>query len=69
LSRAAEKGNDSVVQLLIKYGTQPNLEDKEGQTPLSRAVEKGSAAVAQLLLIEGVEVDYNYRMVSKSNHL
>jgi ankyrin repeat protein len=37
LSRAAEKGNKAVVELLLKNGAQPNLKDAEGYTPLSRA--------------------------------
>jgi ankyrin repeat protein len=49
LSRAAEKGDEAVVELLLKNGAQPDLADADGQTPLSRAERAGSAAVLQLL--------------------
>jgi ankyrin repeat protein len=66
LSRAAEKGDEAVVQLLLKYGARPDLGDEDGLTPLLRAIEIGSAAVVQLLLITGAARDYNYRAVSES---
>ncbi|KAN0072342.1 hypothetical protein V8E54_009271 [Elaphomyces granulatus] len=37
LSRAVEKGNEAIVQLLLTHGAQPDLEDADGQAPLSRA--------------------------------
>ncbi|KAN0068811.1 hypothetical protein V8E54_012980 [Elaphomyces granulatus] len=49
LSRAVEKGNEAVVQLLLTHGAQPDLEDADGQTPLSRAEHAGNEAVLQLL--------------------
>ena len=49
MSRAAEKGHEAVVELLLKNGAQPDLEDEDGQTPLSRAEHAGSASVLQLL--------------------
>jgi ankyrin repeat protein len=49
LSRAAEKGDEAVVELLLKNGAQPDFEDEDGQTPLSLAEHAGSAAVLQLL--------------------
>ena len=39
-------GHEAVVELLLKNGAQPDLEDADGQTPLSRA---RSAAVLRLL--------------------
>ena len=66
LSRAAEKDDETVAELLLKYGAQPGLEDKDGWKPLSRAVERGSAAIVQLLLAQGVKMDYNYNIVSES---
>jgi ankyrin repeat protein len=69
LSRAAEKGDEAVVQLLLKYGAQPDLKDEDGLTPLLRAIEIGSAAVVQPLLIKGAEMDSNYRVVSESNYI
>jgi ankyrin repeat protein len=49
LSRAAEKGDEAVVELLLKNGAQPDFADADGQTPLSRAKYAGNAAVLQLL--------------------
>jgi ankyrin repeat protein len=68
LSRAAEKGDNAVVELLLKNGAQPDLEDENGWTALSRAIEGGHATVVQLLLAQGVKVNYQYGVVSKSNH-
>jgi len=49
LSRAAEKGDKAVVELLLKSGARPDLKDPEGHTPLSRATLKNKADVVQLL--------------------
>jgi ankyrin repeat protein len=68
LSRAAEKGDKAVVELLLKNGAQPDLEDEYSCTALSRAIEGGSVAVVQLLLAQGVKVNYQYEVVSKSDH-
>jgi ankyrin repeat protein len=65
LSRAAEKGDESVVKLLLENGAQPDFEDESGQTPLSRAVNGGSVAVAQLLLAQQVELYYKDYIVSE----
>ena len=37
MSRAAEKGDERVMKLLLENGVRPDFEDEEGQTPLSRA--------------------------------
>jgi ankyrin repeat protein len=67
LSRAAEKGNKAVVELLLKNGAQPDFEDENNCTPLSRGIEGGNASVVELLLAQGVKVDYRYSFVSKFN--
>jgi ankyrin repeat protein len=67
LSRAAEKGDKAVVELLLKNRAQPDFEDENTCTPLSRAIEGRRAAVVKLLLAQGVKVDYRYRLVSKFN--
>ena len=68
MSRAAEKGDEAVVELLLKNGAQPDLEDENGCTALSRAIEGGHVVVVQLLLAQGVKVNYRYEVVSKFNH-
>jgi ankyrin repeat protein len=67
LSRAAEKGDEAVVELLLKNGAQPDLEDENKWTALQRAIEGGHAVVVQLLLAQGAKVNYQYEVVSKSN--
>ena len=64
MSRAAEKGNETVVKLLLENGAQPDFEDEDGQTPLSQTVEKGNVAVVQLLLAKEVKMDFSYKTVS-----
>jgi ankyrin repeat protein len=64
LSRAAEKGDERIVKLLLENGAGPDFEDDDSETPLSRAVEGGSVAVVQLLLDEEVKMDYKYNTVS-----
>jgi ankyrin repeat protein len=49
LSRAAEKGNEGIVKLLLENGARPDFEDNPGHTPLSRAESAGNAAVVELL--------------------
>jgi Ankyrin repeats (3 copies) len=49
LSRAAERGNKRIVELLLQNGARPDFEDENGQTPLSRASASGNGAVVELL--------------------
>jgi ankyrin repeat protein len=49
MSRAAEKGDKSVVELLLQHGARPDFEDERGKTPLSRARYAGRTAVVKLL--------------------
>jgi ankyrin repeat protein len=60
-----EKGDETIVKLLLENGAQPDFEDEEGQTPLSRAVEKGSVTVLQLLLAKEMRMDFKYNIVSE----
>jgi hypothetical protein len=78
LSYAAERGNEVVVNLLLKCDVDPNSKCGDGWTPLSQAVERGNAAIVQLLLAQRVEMDYSYNMgwpdedvlvVSRSKHM
>jgi ankyrin repeat protein len=49
LSRAAEKGDERVVKLLLENGARPDFKEQFGHTPLSRAERAGNAAVVELL--------------------
>jgi ankyrin repeat protein len=69
LSRAAEKGDERIVKLLLENGAQPDLEDQYSQTPLSRAVEGGTVAIVRLLLAGGAKTDYKYKIVSHFKHI
>ena len=53
------------MELLLKNGAQPDLEDWNNCRPLSRAIETGNAAVVELLLAQGAKVDYQFAIVSK----
>ena len=65
MSRAAEKGDRGVVELLLENGAQPDFEDEHKYTPLSRAIEGRNASVIKLLLAHGAKVDHRYEIVSK----
>jgi ankyrin repeat protein len=69
LSRAAEKGDERIVKLLLEKGALPDFEDQYGWTPLSRAVEGGSVAVVKLLLAKEVKMDYKFNLVSEPIHI
>jgi ankyrin repeat protein len=49
LSRAAQRGDKAIVELLLQYGAQPDLKDGGGQTPLSRATDADNVMVVELL--------------------
>jgi len=49
LSRAAERDDVEIVQLLLQHGARPDFKDEHGQTPLSRATRAGNVAVIALL--------------------
>jgi len=59
LSRAAEKGHEAIIQLLLDTGkVDANSKDNNGWTPLLRTPYSGSMAVVRLLLATGkVEAD------------
>jgi hypothetical protein len=44
-----------MVNLLVRYGANPNLKDRDGETALMTAVEKGYTAIVRLLLIGGAD--------------
>jgi ankyrin repeat protein len=69
LSRAAEKGHERIVELLLQNGACPDFDDKNSQTPLTRAIETEHVAVVQLLLAQGAKTDYKYTSVSECNHI
>ncbi|KAK6500412.1 hypothetical protein TWF481_010756, partial [Arthrobotrys musiformis] len=60
LSRAAEKGSETIVTLLLKHGARSNVQDGDGFMPLSGAIESGSVTLVQLFLDLNVETNYPY---------
>ena len=57
LWRAAEKGHEAVVKLLLEKGADVESKDKYGRTPLWRAAAHGHEAVVKLLLEKGADVE------------
>ena len=57
LINAAKEGNASQVRGLLEAGTDPNVTDKDGNTPLYYAVEKDLAMV-DMLLYAGADMNY-----------
>jgi ankyrin repeat protein len=57
LSRAARRGNESMVQALISYGADPQVTDISGKTPLHEAAHWGSLEAMQLLIESGGDVN------------
>ncbi|KAL2012474.1 hypothetical protein VTN00DRAFT_5192 [Thermoascus crustaceus] len=53
LSRAAEKGHEVVVELLIDKGADLEAKDKSGRTPLHSAAVRGHESVVKLLVEKG----------------
>lgn len=60
LHRAAFKGNEAVVKLLLEKGADPKAKDKNGEIPLRYAAENGHDAVAELLVGEGMDFRARY---------
>lgn len=50
LSRAAEKGNSRVVEILLQYSADRNMKDSDGRTPLSRAAGNEHKEVVKQLV-------------------
>ena len=57
LIEAAKEGNASQVRGLLEAGTDPNVTDKDGNTPLYYAVDKNLAMV-DMLLYAGADMNY-----------
>jgi hypothetical protein len=69
LSYAAEMGNARLVELLLDYNVDLYFKCDLGWTPFPQAIEGGSVAVVKILLANGVETDYQYRLVSIQPHV
>ena len=55
LHYAANEGHSNVVQLLLSYGAQPDVDNEIGLKPLHEAASNNRAAVVKLLLEAGVD--------------
>lgn len=61
LSRAAEKGYERAVKLLLETGkVDIDWRDQRSWTPLARAIEEGHCGIVRLLLQAGAKVNYQY---------
>ncbi|WP_421801314.1 ankyrin repeat domain-containing protein [Flagellimonas sp.] len=57
LQLAAQKGDVEMVNLFLKYGANPNLKNRAGQTPLAFAARFGYMEVVKLLVDHGADVN------------
>ena len=57
LINAAKEGNASQVRGLLEAGTDPNVTDKDGSTPLLWAAEKSDLASVDMLLYAGADIN------------
>lgn len=55
---AAQEGRSKSVELLIQYGADVNLENKQGETALTTATHEKKINVAKLLLSKGADVNH-----------
>ncbi|EGX46852.1 hypothetical protein AOL_s00097g278 [Orbilia oligospora ATCC 24927] len=60
LSRAILNDDISMVELLLKNGAQPDLEDGDGCRPLVHAIRRGGAVIVQHLIAGGVQTRFLY---------
>lgn len=54
---ATERSHTSVVNILLKYGADANIQDKEGKTPLMGAAAIDSIEICDLLLSKGALIN------------
>lgn len=57
LLKATERGETSIVRLLLSAGVSPNTQDKEGWTPLMLAARDNRQDILQMLLDSGAHPD------------
>ncbi|KAK6343369.1 hypothetical protein TWF730_010960 [Orbilia blumenaviensis] len=67
LSLASRRGDEAIVQLLLRKGANPNLKNGDGRTPLSLAAHHGRENVVKLLVGANCEIDA--RDAFQGNHL
>lgn len=58
LMGAAQEGNTEMIELLLKLGANPNLQDTSGSTALMLASSNGKTGVALALLAAGVDINF-----------
>ena len=57
IHEAADTGNIEAVKQRLADGTDVNVKDKHGGTPLHRAAYRGHKEVVELLIAKGAEVN------------
>ncbi len=57
LHQAVFRGNDEVVELLLRSGADPNIGDRIGATPLFYAIWTGQERMVELLLSAGANIE------------
>ena len=57
---AANSGNVALVELLTKWGADPNLLRKDGHTPFSVSIVAGDLAVVRQMVVSGADLSLRY---------
>lgn len=60
LFEKAEKGHIDVIRLLLKYGAQPDMRDRDGITAIMYACFHGHSGAVKAFLNEGANADFRY---------
>ena len=55
MCRASWMGNDNIILLLLKYGSDINARSREGRTPIMYAAMKGWIKTVEILLENGAD--------------
>lgn len=57
LHYAVERGQDNIVELLVKVEADKDIQDRQGETPLHYAAKKGQEVMANFLIKEGASTE------------
>jgi ankyrin repeat protein len=58
---AIKTGNYGIVELLLEYGANPNIQDSDGNFPFNLALENREFDIAELLFIRNTDINMDLR--------